>query len=110
MAQEQQKGGGFSNKAAKAETNLPQGQTAPPTAQDALEKLEKADVKVLHGANDGYFKVAGAKVSQVRASLVSAFNIPGEALAFVDGEQVDNNYVLQEGQTLEFIKQAGVKG
>lgn len=109
MSQEQKKRGGFSNKSA-SETNLPQGQSAPPSAQDALSKLESAQVKVIHGANDGTFNLAGSKVSTVRASLVDAFNIPGEAQAFVNGEQVDNNYTLQQNDTLEFVKQAGVKG
>jgi len=111
MAQEQKKpGGGFSNKKASSETQLPQGQTSPPSAQDALEKLERAEVKVIHGANDGTFNLAGSKVTTVRASLVDAFNIPGDALAFVNGEQVDANYTLQSNDTLEFVKQAGVKG
>lgn len=109
MAQEKKSSGGFSNKA-KNEAKVPKEQTAAPSAQDALAKLEAADVKVIHGANDGSFKLAGSKVSTVRASLVDAFNIPGDALAFVDGEQVDANYVLQEHSTLEFVKQAGVKG
>lgn len=110
MAQEQKKPGGFSNKKSLDETKLPQGQNAPPSAQDALAKLEAAEVKVIHGANDGTFNLAGSKVQTVRASLVDAFNIPGDALSFVNGEQVDANYTLQQNDTLEFVKQAGVKG
>ena len=109
MAQEKKSSGGFSNKK-QNENQVPKEQTAVPSAQDALAKLEAADVKVIHGANDGSFKLAGSKVSAVRASLVDAFNIPGDALAFVDGEQVDANHILQANQTLEFVKQAGVKG
>lgn len=110
MSQEQKKPGGFSNKAASGNTQVPQGQSAPPSAQDALAKLEAAQVKVIHGANDGTFNLSGSKVSTVRASLVDAFNIPGDALSFVNGEQVDANYTLQSNDTLEFVKQAGVKG
>jgi hypothetical protein len=110
MSQEQKKPGGFANKKTSTETQLPQGQTSAPSAQDALAKLEAAAVKVIHGANDGTFNLAGSKVQTVRASLVDAFNIPGDALAFVDGEQVEPNYILKESQTLEFVKQAGVKG
>lgn len=107
MAQDQKKPGGFSNKKA-AETSLPQASSVP-SAQSAIDKIDAA-VKVIHGANDDSFNLAGSKVSAVRASLVDAFNIPGDALSFVDGEQVDGNYVLQSSQTLEFVKQAGVKG
>lgn len=109
MAQEQKKAGGFSNNVSSSETKLPQGQTSAPSAQEALAKLDAA-VKVIHGANDGSFNLSGSKVKTVRASLVDAFNIPGDALAFVDGEQVDENHVLQQNQTLEFVKPAGVKG
>jgi hypothetical protein len=110
MAQDQKKPGGFS-KAPKVETNLPKDQTQLPNAKDVLDKLEAAGkVKVIHGANDDEFEIAGAKVQQVRANLVDAFNIPGDALAFVNGEQVDANYTLQQNDTLEFVKQAGVKG
>jgi hypothetical protein len=111
MAQEQKKPGGFSNKkSSSTDKVLPQGQNAPPSAQEALAKLDAAEVKVIHGANDGTFNLAGSKVSTVRASLVDAFNIPGDALSFVNGEQVDANYTLQQNDTLEFVKQAGVKG
>ena len=109
MAQEQKKAGGFANKKS-SETQLPKGQTSAPSAQEALAKLEAASVKVIHGANDGTFNLSGSKVQTVRASLVDAFNIPADALSFVNGEQVDANYTLQENDTLEFVKQAGVKG
>ena len=33
-------------------------------------------VKVIHGANDGIFDVAGETVASVQASLADAFNIP----------------------------------
>ena len=109
MSQDQKKPGGFANKSNDT-TSVPQGQSAPHSAADALAKLDAATVKVLHGANDGVFNLVGAKVQSVRASLVDAFNIPADALSFVNGEQVDANYVLQTNDTLEFVKQAGVKG
>lgn len=67
-------------------------------------------VKVIHGANDGIFSVAGVAVASVRASLVDAFNIPGDAEAFVNGEAVPPAYRLQDHDTLEFIKHRGQKG
>lgn len=110
--QEQKKPQGFANKPKASDTSsVPMEQRQIPSAADALAKLEAAGkVKVIHGANDDEFEIAGAKVQQVRANLVDAFNIPGDALSFVNGEQVDANYVLKQGDTLEFIKQAGVKG
>lgn len=67
-------------------------------------------VKVIHGANDGLFDLAGTRVASIQASLVDAFNIPNEALAFVNGEQVDGEYIVQSNDTLEFCKQTGDKG
>jgi hypothetical protein len=80
-----------------------------PNASNLLAKMD-GRIKVIHGANDEEFELVGQKVSSVRASLVDAFNIPGDALALVNGEQVNNDYVLVANDTLEFIKAAGVKG
>ena len=109
MSQEQKKPKGFTKVPVTNEkTNT--DQIVAPSAADILDKLE-GKVKVIHGANDDTFDgLVGQKVSTVRASLVDAFNIPGDALALVDGQQVDNEHILIAGQTLEFIKQAGVKG
>jgi hypothetical protein len=72
--------------------------------------LKRGCVKVIHGANDGTFALEGAKVGSVRSSLVDAFNIPKDAIAFVNGEQVDMGYTLATDDTLEFCKQSGSKG
>ena len=73
--------------------------------------MSAACVRVIHGANDGTFDLEGATVDRVRRSLVDAFNVPEDAIAFVNGEQVDPaNYRLACQDTLEFCRQAGVKG
>ena len=72
--------------------------------------VQLGNVKVIHGACDGSFNVAGSKVGAVRSSLVDAFNIPKDAIAFVDGNQVEMSHTLQGGSCLEFCKQAGTKG
>jgi hypothetical protein len=107
--QNQKKAGGFSNNK-KAEETKPKKQKVAPNVQEALEKMEAAEIKVIHGANDGTFNLSGATIAQVRASLVDAFNIPADALAFVNGEQVDNEFVLKAQDTCEFVRAAGVKG
>lgn len=111
MAQERKQGQGFANK--KAEGYEPPKQaTQIPSAAEALAKAEAAgSVKVVHGSADGVFdNLVGVKVDTVKASLIHAFNIPGEAQAFVNGETVNGDYTLQANDTLEFVKQAGVKG
>ncbi len=72
--------------------------------------LTDGAVKVIYGANDGVFDVAGHDVATVHRSLMDAFNIPTKAVAFVNGEQVDACYTLQAHDTLEFCKRAGSKG
>lgn len=64
---------------------------------------------VIHGANDGLFDLAGARVSAVRYSLADAFNIPLNAFTFVNGEQVDSDFRLKGNECLEFVKQYGEK-
>lgn len=79
-------------------------------ASEMLKKLDEADVEVISGSSDGKFKLSGKRVSAIRAHLVDAFAIPGDSQAYVNGDQVDENHIIQSGQTLEFIKPAGVKG
>ena len=67
-------------------------------------------VKVIHGANDGTFDLAGSKVSTVRASLVDAFNISQDAIAFVNGQRVTDSYQLRVDDLIEFVREHGVKG
>ena|ERR1700722_19768102 len=67
-------------------------------------------VKIIHGANGDIFNVAGAFVARVRESLVHAFNIPDDAIAFINGEMILADYRLQVDDTLEFVKQWGCKG
>ena len=108
--QEKKKPGGFS-KAPKATDKVVAPVEQELNPKDVMAKLEAAGkVKVIHGANDDEFEIAGATVQQVRANLVDAFNIPGDALAFINGEQVDGNYILKSLDCLEFVKAAGVKG
>lgn len=68
------------------------------------------NVKVIHGANDGTFDLAGSKVSGVRASLVDAFNISQDAIAFVNGQRVADSYQLRVDDVIEFVRERGVKG
>ena len=61
--------------------------------EELLEKWHgDSPVKVIHGANDGLFNIAGTTVATLRASLTDVFNIPAESLSFVNGEQVEPSY------------------
>lgn len=68
-------------------------------------------VRVVHGANEKYFdNLTGKTVGSVRKSLREVFNIPGDASALISGKEVGDDFVLEGGMNLEFVKEAGVKG
>lgn len=73
--------------------------------------IAKSKIRVSQGANDRYFKnLEGKTVGQVRKSLRQAFNISSEASALIGGKEVEDDYILETGDHLEFFKASGVKG
>lgn len=85
-------------------------------APDIEETLSRASsitnkVRVVHGANEQYFdSLEGKTVGSVKKSLREVFNIPSDADALVSGKQVGDDFILEGGMSLEFVKEAGVKG
>lgn len=71
---------------------------------------ENRAVRVIHGANDGVFDVAGYPLARLRSSLANAFNIPPEAIAFVNGRRVPKSYEPVADDVIEFVREQGVKG
>lgn len=67
-------------------------------------------IRVVHGVNEGYYPLIGKNVGHVRKTLRDVHNIPGDAKALVGGKEVDDDFVLEGGMSLEFTKDAGVKG
>jgi hypothetical protein len=79
------------------------------TLSRATNMMKK--VRVVHGANEQYFdNLEGKTVGSVRKSLREVFNIPGDAEALIGGKNVGDDFILEGGQNLEFVKEAGVKG
>lgn len=79
------------------------------TLSRATSMMKK--VRVVHGANEQYFdNLEGKTVGMVRKSLREVFNIPGDADALIGGKTVGDDFILEGGQNLEFVKEAGVKG
>lgn len=83
-----------------------------PDIEDALTNTAHVvnKVRVVHGANEGYFDLQGKNVGSARKSLREVFNIPGDADAFIKDKTVGDDFVLEGGQVLEFSKDAGTKG
>ena len=55
-------------------------------------------------------QIAGKKVGEVRKQLSTPWNMSAELGAVVSGKKVDEEYVLNGGDRLEFVKNSGEKG
>jgi hypothetical protein len=83
-----------------------------PDTSAAEAKIEKAlkDVEVLFGSESQTLQLSGHSVQDTRDTLKHVLNIPNDAQARVNGNLVDGSYILQENDTLEFVKVSGQKG
>ncbi len=67
--------------------------------------------RLLCGANvqdvDG---VVGKTVGAVREEYSDVLNIPPDAQVRIGGTVADNDHVIEEGESFEFVKTAGEKG
>jgi HTH-type transcriptional regulator/antitoxin HigA len=68
-------------------------------------------VTIIYGANYDMENDAlvGKTVSEMRGLLSGLLNIPTSATPKVNGESVDANYVLKDGDKLEFVRPGGQK-
>ena len=67
-------------------------------------------VRVSCGASSGSFDVGNKTVGAVAEFLKEVLNVDRLAQGIVNGKPVDDSYILQYGDTLEFLKTAGSKG
>jgi len=103
MTQERVDSGG-----SKKNTSSSQAPDIKATVASAGNALDK--VRVVHGANAGYFELAGKTVGQAKKQLRDVMNIPSDAGASIGPLDVDDDTVLESGMSLEFTKNAGQKG
>ncbi len=66
--------------------------------------------KIINGVNELSSNLTGRTAGEVRAMLAQALNIDPTAAAMVAGGKVGEDYVLADGDELEFVKSAGEKG
>jgi hypothetical protein len=67
-------------------------------------------IQVSCGASSGAFPVVGRNVNEVGDFLREVLNVDRLSTGLVNGREVDGDYILREGDTLEFLKPAGKKG
>ena len=67
-------------------------------------------IHVSCGAYSGNFPVAGKTVKDVGDFLREVLNVDRLSTGLVNGKEVGADYVLKDGDNLEFLKPAGKKG
>lgn len=53
---------------------------------------------------------AGTTVAQAKERMIKIASMTADTKAYIDGNAVDDNAVLGEGTTLQFMKRTGEKG
>jgi len=67
-------------------------------------------VTVISGANSNELNLDGLAVGQVRSQYGDALGIAPSAVATINGERVDADHTLEDGDELRFTKETGKKG
>jgi len=62
------------------------------------------------GANDGNFTVVGNTITAALNTFGDILNADIKSTPLVNGEEVNSEYILKEGDVVEFLKPAGQKG
>jgi hypothetical protein len=90
---------------------MSEGQMKGITRTKAAGQTKAQDqVRVLYGVHSLEANLAGRAVADVRQALRQALNISPQAVAVVDGREVEEGFILLAGQQLEFVRLAGEKG
>jgi len=78
--------------------------------RERRKKMEEM-IKVVCGGNTQELgNLVGKNVAKIRKTLKDSLNIPDEAIATISGNNVENNYLLKDGDVLEFVRPSGAKG
>jgi hypothetical protein len=67
-------------------------------------------ISVSCGAASSNYPVVGKSAGYVKATYREILNIETDAKAIVNGSEVNDSCILKSGDTLEFVRKAGVKG
>ena len=76
---------------------------------DDDEEVNTPKVRVACGASSGMYPVVGQTVGKIRQELTDILNIGRDHQPRVNGKEVDANFVLREGDSLEFVRKSGDK-
>ena len=91
--------------------NEQQVQIGPAPFSDEFQKPQsEGRVEVVHGLSNHSLPFVGMTAGQAKSELADLFHIDPNAQAIVDGHEVGDDVILQEGQVLTFLLTAGEKG
>jgi len=74
------------------------------------QNSQNTKITVSCGASSQDFPVVGKSIGYVTSILTDVLNIPVMAKILVNGSIVNSNYVLRDGDSVEYIKEGGKKG
>jgi hypothetical protein len=75
-------------------------------ASSSQSKMARAKSGVWEEENN----FAGMTVAEVRASRTKTWRIPADSVAYKGKAVVDESYIIEPGDKIEFVKGQGVKG
>ncbi|KYK23610.1 hypothetical protein AYK24_07305 [Thermoplasmatales archaeon SG8-52-4] len=76
--------------------------------QSSFSGSETATVS--HGVYAEQLPIAGQSIGRVRALYADRFDLDPYSQAIIDGNEVDDNTIIEAGQLLVFMNRAGEKG
>lgn len=88
------------------------GEFTAQVVEDKKTRTVTTTIKVICGASESAFDLAGQTIGAVRSFLCDALNIGSSTQALINGNAPEGgeSYVLKAGDNLEFVKQSGRKG
>ncbi len=64
-----------------------------------------------HGIHSGWFPIAGMRLGDARPILNQLLNIDPEAVAVINGQIVNDDFIIGEDvELLNFVKKSSIKG
>lgn len=67
-------------------------------------------IKIINGVNESTLNIDGYSIEDVIGQYQEILGISDDQTVKVNGAEVGADYVLENGDTIEFVKEAGVKG
>lgn len=105
MDQNQQHSQGSENQG-----KTPDHQNVDRTEHEIANQSLGSDVHIEYGASEMDLPLVDYQVGDVRNAVQTTMNVDPQAKAYVNGQEVEGDYVLKAGDRLEFMRQSGSKG